>query len=212
MINGTNLNVNDEFVDSDDHRDKFIVIMIGRNGKLLGSLPDDCDADDFPDVRDIIYRNYIVYYGLGSSNYYWTPANSSSWEGYTLTTKNNSTKDNQMSNTVVDGIVNRNKDNFKLAATIESGSVAMNVLVKALRKRLPKEFANSLDTPWGKLVAINLLSLAADHFAPENELLDQLCSGAMVAAYQGQIKVLDLSGLIDGIMSDPGVKKLSKTL
>ena len=102
------------------------------------------------------------------------------------------------------------QDNIKSATAagkLEVGHVANEQLVRILGKRLPKKYAPLLETPFGALAVANATMYVAQAVQPGNQTLASVSQAMVVDAYQQILKLVDLPGLVNELLTNTEVAK-----
>ena len=102
------------------------------------------------------------------------------------------------------------QDNIKSATAagkLEVGHVANEQLVRILGKRLPKKYAPLLETPFGALAVANATMYVAQAVQPGNQTLASVSQAMVVDAYQQILKLIDLPGLVNELLTNTEVAK-----
>lgn len=109
-----------------------------------------------------------------------------------LTTEN---KGNIMSK--VSSIVAANKSAVVNAAKLEAGKIALTQITKVAAKKAPFMIKGYIDTPIGRVVIANLLSVAVDQYAPTNAKAKAVAGAAMEAAMLEMVQSFNIAEMID---------------
>ena len=102
------------------------------------------------------------------------------------------------------------QDNIKSATAagkLEVGHVANEQLVRILGKRLPTKYAPLLETPFGALAVANATMYVAQAVQPGNQTLASVSQAMVVDAYQQILKLIDLPGLVNELLTNTEVAK-----
>lgn len=84
--------------------------------------------------------------------------------------------------TKIANIVAANKSAVVNAAKLEAGKIALTQITKVAAKKAPFMIKGYIDTPIGRVVIANLLSVAVDQYAPSNQKAKAVAGAAMEAA------------------------------
>lgn len=109
-------------------------------------------------------------------------------------------------------IVKTNLSLATSAATLEAGRIAISLVAKKSKTKMPILVGAYLDTPIGKLVLANLAQMAQQHFRPEDSRLETLTNAMIVSSYQEFIQSFDIEGFLDELLSDSKIKAAMKKL
>lgn len=174
--------------DSDGYR--FAAIMaFDDNGNFL--LPSE--------LYDRVYEGDIVDAGFSFEreesigNIEKHAVNSNTQSVNTQTTENKGK--NAM--TKIANIVAANKSAVVNAAKLEAGKIALTQITKVAAKKAPFMIKGYIDTPVGRVVIANLLSVAVDQYAPTNQKAKAVASAAMEAAMLEMVQSFNIAEMID---------------
>lgn len=117
--------------------------------------------------------------------------------------------------TVLGNIGRTNLSAAKSAAFLEAGRIANKEVTKLAAKVLPIMVRGYADTPFGRLLTANVAVMAAAHFRPEDDKLQQLVEAMQVQAYQELLQTLEIDEFLESLLESPKIKtalgKLKKT-
>ncbi|WMU95391.1 hypothetical protein [Salmonella phage PH204] len=119
--------------------------------------------------------------------------NSNTKSVYTQTTENKGK--NTM--TKIANIVAANKSAVVNAAKLEAGKIALTQITKVAAKKAPFMIKGYIDTPIGRVVIANLLSVAVDQYAPSNQKAKAVAGAAMEAAMLEMVQSFNIAEMID---------------
>lgn len=129
------------------------------------------------------------------------------------------TTENKGNNTMskVTAIVAANKSAAATAAKLEAGKVALTQLTKVAAKALPSGMAGMfakqyLDTPVGRVVVANLLNLAIEQYAPNNQKARIVAKAAMDAAMLEVVQSFNISEMIDKAIEGINIDALTANI
>lgn len=132
---------------------------------------------------------------------------------------NAQTTENKGNNTMskVTAIVAANKSAAATAAKLEAGKVALTQLTKVAAKALPSGMAGMfakqyLDTPVGRVVVANLLNLAIEQYAPNNQKARIVAKAAMDAAMLEVVQSFNISEMIDKAIEGINIDALTANI
>ncbi|WCX68698.1 hypothetical protein [Salmonella phage GSW6] len=127
--------------------------------------------------------------------------------------------ENKGNNTMskVTAIVAANKSAAATAAKLEAGKVALTQLTKVAAKALPSGMAGMfakqyLDTPVGRVVVANLLNLAIEQYAPNNQKAKIVAKAAMDAAMLEVVQSFNISEMIDKAIEGINIDALTANI
>ncbi|CCI88435.1 hypothetical protein BN79_180 [Yersinia phage phiR2-01] len=109
--------------------------------------------------------------------------------------QNTENKGNIMSK--VSSIVAANKSAVVNAAKLEAGKIALTQITKVAAKKAPFMIKGYIDTPIGRVVIANLLSVAVDQYAPTNAKAKAVAGAAMEAAMLEMVQSFNIAEMID---------------
>lgn len=109
------------------------------------------------------------------------------------------TTENKGKNTMtkIANIVAANKSAVVNAAKLEAGKIALTQITKVAAKKAPFMIKGYIDTPVGRVVIANLLSVAVDQYAPSNQKAKAVASAAMEAAMLEMVQSFNIAEMID---------------
>ncbi|AKN44440.1 hypothetical protein BI021_gp101 [Salmonella phage NR01] len=109
------------------------------------------------------------------------------------------TTENKGKNTMtkIANIVAANKSAAVNAAKLEAGKIALTQITKVAAKKAPFMIKGYIDTPIGRVVIANLLSVAVDQYAPSNQKAKAVASAAMEAAMLEMVQSFNIAEMID---------------
>ena len=109
------------------------------------------------------------------------------------------TTENKGKNTMtkIANIVAANKSAAVNAAKLEAGKIALTQITKVAAKKAPFMIKGYIDTPIGRVVIANLLSVAVDQYAPANQKAKAVASAAMEAAMLEMVQSFNIAEMID---------------
>ncbi len=112
---------------------------------------------------------------------------------------NAQTTENKGKNTMtkIANIVAANKSAVVNAAKLEAGKIALTQITKVAAKKAPFMIKGYIDTPIGRVVIANLLSVAVDQYAPSNQKAKAVASAAMEAAMLEMVQSFNIAEMID---------------
>ncbi|QIO01318.1 hypothetical protein bobsandoy_7 [Salmonella phage bobsandoy] len=99
--------------------------------------------------------------------------------------------------TKVSSIVAANKSAVVNAAKLEAGKIALTQITKVAAKKAPFMIKGYIDTPIGRVVVANLLSVAVDQYAPTNQKAKAVAGAAMEAAMLEMVQSFNIAEMID---------------
>ena len=99
--------------------------------------------------------------------------------------------------TKVSSIVAANKSAVVNAAKLEAGKIALTQITKVAAKKAPFMIKGYIDTPIGRVVIANLLSVAIDQYAPNNAKAKAVAGAAMEAAMLEMVQSFNIAEMID---------------
>ncbi|QXV85405.1 hypothetical protein bas30_0189 [Escherichia phage TrudiRoth] len=99
--------------------------------------------------------------------------------------------------TKVSSIVAANKSAVVNAAKLEAGKIALTQITKVAAKKAPFMIKGYIDTPIGRIVIANLLSVAVDQYAPTNQKAKAVAGAAMEAAMLEMVQSFNIAEMID---------------
>ncbi|WP_417644679.1 hypothetical protein [Citrobacter freundii] len=99
--------------------------------------------------------------------------------------------------TKVSSIVAANKSAVVNAAKLEAGKIALTQITKVAAKKAPFMIKGYIDTPIGRVVIANLLSVAVDQYAPTNAKAKAVAGAAMEAAMLEMVQSFNIAEMID---------------
>lgn len=97
----------------------------------------------------------------------------------------------------VSSIVAANKSAVVNAAKLEAGKIALTQITKVAAKKAPFMIKGYIDTPIGRVVIANLLSVAVDQYAPTNQKAKAVAGAAMEAAMLEMVQSFNIAEMID---------------
>lgn len=97
----------------------------------------------------------------------------------------------------VSSIVAANKSAVVNAAKLEAGKIALTQVTKVAAKKAPFMIKGYIDTPIGRVVIANLLSVAVDQYAPTNAKAKAVAGAAMEAAMLEMVQSFNIAEMID---------------
>ncbi|VCU43518.1 hypothetical protein MAR004NP2_00124 [Escherichia phage vB_Eco_mar004NP2] len=112
---------------------------------------------------------------------------------------NTQTTENKGNNTMtkIANIVAANKSAVVNAAKLEAGKIALTQITKVAAKKAPFMIKGYIDTPIGRVVIANLLSVAVDQYAPNNQKAKAVAGAAMEAAMLEMVQSFNIAEMID---------------
>lgn len=112
---------------------------------------------------------------------------------------NTQTTENKGKNTMtkIANIVAANKSAVVNAAKLEAGKIALTQITKVAAKKAPFMIKGYIDTPIGRVVIANLLSVAVDQYAPTNQKAKAVVGAAMEAAMLEMVQSFNIAEMID---------------
>lgn len=112
---------------------------------------------------------------------------------------NTQTTENKGKNTMtkIANIVAANKSAVVNAAKLEAGKIALTQITKVAAKKAPFMIKGYIDTPVGRVVIANLLSVAVDQYAPSNQKAKAVAGAAMEAAMLEMVQSFNIAEMID---------------
>ncbi len=99
--------------------------------------------------------------------------------------------------TKIANIVAANKSAVVNAAKLEAGKIALTQITKVAAKKAPFMIKGYIDTPIGRVVIANLLSVAVDQYAPTNQKAKAVAGAAMEAAMLEMVQSFNIAEMID---------------
>ncbi|QIN92777.1 hypothetical protein HWD12_gp102 [Phage NBSal003] len=99
--------------------------------------------------------------------------------------------------TKIANIVAANKSAVVNAAKLEAGKIALTQITKVAAKKAPFMIKGYIDTPVGRVVIANLLSVAVDQYAPSNQKAKAVAGAAMEAAMLEMVQSFNIAEMID---------------
>lgn len=99
--------------------------------------------------------------------------------------------------TKIANIVAANKSAAVNAAKLEAGKIALTQITKVAAKKAPFMIKGYIDTPIGRVVIANLLSVAVDQYAPSNQKAKAVAGAAMEAAMLEMVQSFNIAEMID---------------
>lgn len=99
--------------------------------------------------------------------------------------------------TKIANIVAANKSAAVNAAKLEAGKIALTQITKVAAKKAPFMIKGYIDTPIGRVVIANLLSVAVDQYAPSNQKAKAVAAAAMEAAMLEMVQSFNIAEMID---------------
>lgn len=99
--------------------------------------------------------------------------------------------------TKIANIVAANKSAVVNAAKLEAGKIALTQITKVAAKKAPFIIKGYIDTPIGRVVIANLLSVAVDQYAPNNQKAKAVADAAMEAAMLEMVQSFNIAEMID---------------
>lgn len=99
--------------------------------------------------------------------------------------------------TKIANIVAANKSAVVNAAKLEAGKIALTQITKVAAKKAPFMIKGYIDTPIGRVVIANLLSVAVDQYAPANQKAKAVADAAMEAAMLEMVQSFNIAEMID---------------
>lgn len=99
--------------------------------------------------------------------------------------------------TKIANIVAANKSAVVNAAKLEAGKIALTQITKVAAKKAPFMIKGYIDTPIGRVVIANLLSVAVDQYAPSNQKAKAVADAAMEAAMLEMVQSFNIAEMID---------------
>ncbi|ARQ96276.1 hypothetical protein [Salmonella phage Stp1] len=114
------------------------------------------------------------------------------------------TTENKGKNTMtkIANIVAANKSAVVNAAKLEAGKIALTQITKVAAKKAPFMIKGYIDTPIGRVVIANLLSVAVDQYAPNNQKAKAVAGAAMEAAMLEMVQSFNIAEMIDEMVKD----------
>lgn len=118
---------------------------------------------------------------------------------YNTQSVNTQTTENKGKNTMtkIANIVAANKSAVVNAAKLEAGKIALTQITKVAAKKAPFMIKGYIDTPVGRVVIANLLSVAVDQYAPTNQKAKAVAGAAMEAAMLEMVQSFNIAEMID---------------
>ena len=112
---------------------------------------------------------------------------------------NAQTIENKGKNTMtkIANIVAANKSAVVNAAKLEAGKIALTQITKVAAKKAPFMIKGYIDTPIGRVVIANLLSVAVDQYAPANQKAKAVAGAALEAAMLEMVQSFNIAEMID---------------
>ncbi|UPW39120.1 hypothetical protein ESCO40_00166 [Escherichia phage vB_EcoS_ESCO40] len=112
---------------------------------------------------------------------------------------NAQTIENKGKNTMtkIANIVAANKSAVVNAAKLEAGKIALTQITKVAAKKAPFMIKGYIDTPIGRVVIANLLSVVVDQYAPSNQKAKAVAGAAMEAAMLEMVQSFNIAEMID---------------
>lgn len=107
---------------------------------------------------------------------------------------------------VLGNIGRTNLSAAKSAAFLEAGRIANKEVTKLAGKVLPIMVRGYADTPFGRLLTANVAVMAAAHFRPEDDKLQQLAEAMQVQAYQELLQTLEIDEFLESLLESPKIK------
>lgn len=109
------------------------------------------------------------------------------------------TTENKGKNTMtkIANIVAANKSAVVNDAKLEAGKIALTQITKVAAKKAPFMIKGYIDTPIGRVVIANLLSVAVDQYAPSNQKAKAVAGAAMEAAMLEMVQSFNIAEMID---------------
>lgn len=99
--------------------------------------------------------------------------------------------------TKIANIVAANKSAVVNAAKLEAGKIALTQITKVAAKKAPFMIKGYIDTPIGRVVIANLLSVAVDQYAHSNQKAKAVAGAAMEAAMLEMVQSFNIAEMID---------------
>ncbi|QBQ81108.1 hypothetical protein HdH2rev_00194 [Escherichia phage vB_EcoS_HdH2] len=99
--------------------------------------------------------------------------------------------------TKIANIVAANKSAVVNAAKLEAGKIALTQITKVAAKKAPFIIKGYIDTPIGRVVIANLLSVAVDQYSPSNQKAKAVADAAMEAAMLEMVQSFNIAEMID---------------
>jgi hypothetical protein len=113
---------------------------------------------------------------------------------------------------ITDTFIGSNKDAVQAAALLTAGNIANTQLLRLAVKAAPLMMKGYLDTTVGKIVVANAAAQTLLHFKAGDPKLEMLAEGMLADAYREAMASFDINGLIEQLLSDPGLKNALNVL
>lgn len=152
-----------------------------------------------PELYDRVYEGDIVDAGFSFER----EASTDNIENHVVNSNTQSVKtqttENKGKNTMtkIANIVAANKSAVVNAAKLEAGKIALTQITKVAAKKAPFMIKGYIDTPIGRVVIANLLSVAVDQYAPTNQKAKAVAGAAMEAAMLEMVQSFNIAEMID---------------
>lgn len=107
-------------------------------------------------------------------------------------------------------IVAANKSAAIAAGKIEAGRIVVNKLTKLVAPKLPLMMRGYADTAFGKVVIANVVNIAVEQYAPDNEKARLLAEAAMQGAALELIQSFNVEDLLEQVTAGISMETLRK--
>lgn len=107
-------------------------------------------------------------------------------------------------------IVDANKSAAIAAGKIEAGRIVVNKLTKLVAPKLPLMMRGYADTALGKVVIANVVNIAVEQYAPDNEKAKLLAEAAMQGAALELIQSFNVEELLEQVTAGISIETLRK--
>jgi len=105
-------------------------------------------------------------------------------------------------------ILDTNKTMATAAAVTETARIVNKKATALLAKSAPIMVRGYIDTPIGRLVSANLVSIAIDNLRPNDTRLKKLSDAMIATAYQELYQEFDIEGMLDKLTAGINLDKL----
>ncbi len=107
-----------------------------------------------------------------------------------------------------DTVVSKNKDAVKLAAKLEVGNTAANILTNKIKGQMPLMVQGYAEHPLFKVAVGNAAASAISHFAPKNEKANLVGDAMIAASMQQLVQSFDVPALIEELVGGVNIASL----
>jgi hypothetical protein len=118
------------------------------------------------------------------------------------------TEGNSKNMSNLDKVVTKNKDAIKLAAKLEVGNTAANILSNKIKKQMPLMMQGYAEHPLFKVAIGNAAAAAITHFAPNNKKANLVGDAMIAASMQQFVQSFDMPSLIEELVSGVNLASL----